>query len=138
VPALGTPERATVYKWLFWMSNTLQATIMTSVYPERWVEVPDESVVAQLKRQAQRRVGGQLELLDAQLRASGGPWVLGEAFSVLDPLAFMLCLWTRNFDEAIAAPARLRPALGPYLKRVLSRSSVQRVLADEGFRAPSV
>ena len=136
--ALGTAERALMYKWLFWLSNTLQATIITFVYPERQLEVADEALIAQVKRQAQRRVGAQLELLDAQLRTSGGPWLLGETFSALDPLAFMLCRWTRNFDPAIAAPARVRPAIEPYLERMLSRPSVQRVIADEGLRAPWV
>jgi glutathione S-transferase len=135
-PALGTPERALFYKWLFWLSNTLQATIMVHAYPERQIEVADEGLIAQVRRQAQRRIGDQLELLEAQLRANDGPWLLGDTFSVLDPFAFMLCRWTRNFDASIATPARARPALEPYLNRMLQRPSAQQVFADERLPAP--
>src|SRR5512143_3511809 len=34
-PAPGTPERAHFYKWLVWMTNTLQPMLMTYFYPER-------------------------------------------------------------------------------------------------------
>ena len=37
-PALGTPERALLYKWLFWLSNTMQAAMITYFYPDRSVE----------------------------------------------------------------------------------------------------
>jgi glutathione S-transferase len=63
-------------------------------------------------------------------------WLLGPQFRAVDPFAFMLCRWTRHFDPAISAPASARPALGEYLKRMLARASVQRVLADEKLSAP--
>src|SRR5262249_2108595 len=37
-PPLGTPERAHFYKWLAWLGNTLQPTLMVWHYAERWVE----------------------------------------------------------------------------------------------------
>lgn len=135
-PPLGTPERAQLYKGLSWLSNTLQATLMVYVYPERWTDSEAEGAAASIRRQAQRRIGGQLAVLEEDLRTRGGPWFLGESFSILDPFAFMLCRWTRNFDAAVAAPARDRQVLRPYLERMLSRPSVQRVLADEGLSAP--
>ena len=47
VRALRTPERAHFYKWLVWMTNTLQATLMIWHYPERWADSAD--AVAQSK-----------------------------------------------------------------------------------------
>ena len=35
-PAAGTPERAELYRWLFWLSNTVQMTQMRHFYPERY------------------------------------------------------------------------------------------------------
>ena len=35
-PLLGTAERAHFYKWLMWLTNTLQATLIIYFYPERW------------------------------------------------------------------------------------------------------
>ena len=62
--------------------------------------------------------------------------MLGAQFSVLDPYLFTLCRWTRNFKTA--QPARTYPHLGPYLQRMLARSSVQRVLATEQLAKPFV
>jgi glutathione S-transferase len=135
-PPLGTAERAQLYKWLFWLSNTLQATLMTYVYPDRWVTAGADSGL--VKMRAQQRIGEQLDLLENHLQSHAGPQLLGQSFSVADPLAFMLCRWTRNFDPSIAAPARARTALHGYLQRMLSRPSVQRVLADEKLAAPWV
>ena len=66
--------------------------------------------------------------------AYGKPWLLGDAYSALDPYALMLCRWTRNFHR----PARTLPALGAYVQRVLARPAVQRMYASEGLQAPLV
>jgi glutathione S-transferase len=130
-PALGTPERAHFYQWLIWMTNTLQATLMTWHYPERSAESAD--AVAQVKARAEQKIGGMLAQLDAELARHGEPWLL-ERFSALDPYALMLGRWTRAF----ARPARSLPQLGPYLQRVLARPAVARVFEREGLAPPLV
>ena len=70
--------------------------------------------------------------LEAQLAAHGGPWLLGPHYSAADPLAFMLCRWTRGF----ARPARSLPLLGAYLQRMLARPAVQQVIEAEGLPQP--
>ena len=131
-PALGTPERAHFYKWLVWMTNTLQATLMIWHYSERWADSAD--AVAQVKARAEEKIGGMLDQLDAELSRHGGPWLLGERFSALDPYALMLGRWTRAFGR----PARDLPQLGPYLQRVLARAAVARVFEREGIAEPRV
>ena len=131
-PALGTPERAQFYKWLVWLTNTLQAALIVYFYPERWADSPD--AVAQVKAHAEAKVGDMLDQLDAELARHGNAWLLGERFTALDPYALMLCRWTRGF----ARPARSLPQLGPYLQRVLARPAVQRVFEKEGLVAPLV
>lgn len=133
-PAPGTPERAHFYKWLVWLTNTLQATLLLHVYPERWVTPGHAQAATGLKARAEARVGLLLALLDAELARHGQPWLLGEHYTALDPYALMLCRWTRDF----AHPARALPALGPYLHRVLERPAVQRALASERLAAPWV
>jgi glutathione S-transferase len=132
-PALGTPERAHFYKWLVWMTNTLQASLITYFYPDRLVDPGNADGTAQVKRQAEARVGALLDQLEAHL-ARGGPWMLGEHYSALDAYAFMLCRWTRGFQR----PARELPHLGPYLQRLLQRPALQRALATEQLQAPLV
>ena len=131
-PALGTPQRAQFYKWLIWMTNTLQATLILYFYPERWGDTADTA--AQLKAHAEAKIGGLLDQLDAELARHGQPWLLGGAFSALDPYALMLCRWTRGFGR----PARSLPQLGPYLQRVLARPATQRAVARERIGAPLV
>jgi glutathione S-transferase len=94
--------------------------------------------VAQVQAHAQARIGEMLDQLAAQLASHGQPWLLGERYSVADPMAFMLCRWTRGFNGPAAAPARTRPVLGAYLERMLARPAVQRMLADEGLQPPWV
>lgn len=131
-PPLGTPERAHFYKWLIWMTNTLQATLIVYFYPERWADAPDAA--AQVRAHAEAKVGAMLDQLDAQLARGRGPWLLGDRFSALDPYALMLCRWTRGF----ARPARGLSHVGPYLERVLARPAVQRAIATEALAAPLV
>jgi glutathione S-transferase len=133
-PPLGTPERALFYKWGLWLSNTMQATLIHYFYPERMVAPGHAEGVVQVKAAAEAKVGHCLGQLDDQLRKAGGPWLLGATYSALDPMAFMLCRWTRNF--AGSRPAREYPQLLPYLRRVHERPAVQRAFEREGLQPP--
>ena len=131
-PALGTPARAHFYKWLVWLTNTLQPLIIAFYYPERWVDAGNAAGVAQVKAHAEARIGPLLDQLEAQLAAHGGPWLLGEGYSAADALAFVLCRWTRGF----ARPARSLPLLGAYLQRMLARPAVRQMFEAEGLQEP--
>ena len=133
-PLPGSNERAHFYKWLVWLTNTLQATLMVFFYPERWLTDGNDAGAAELKTCAEGRTGALLDLLEAELQRHGGPWLLGARYSAVDPYALMLCRWTRHF----AHPARARPALGAYLQRVLDRPAVRQVFEREGLALPWV
>lgn len=126
-PAPGTVERAHYYKWMVWLTNTLQAMLIHYFYPDRMA-----SDAAEVKARAEAQVAPMLDQLDAELARHGGPWFLGEVYTAVDPLAFMLCRWTRMQ----ARPAKTRPALGAYLQRVLERPATQRVVAREKLAEP--
>ncbi|MBK9574388.1 MAG: glutathione S-transferase family protein [Rhodoferax sp.] len=133
LPALASAERAHAYKWLSWLSTTLQQALIVYFYPERWASTPE--AIAQVKAHAEQKVLVLLEQIDAQLARHGGPWLLGTAYSLLDPYAMMLCRWTRNFA---GRKARDFPHIGPWLARVLARPAVQRVFAREALAQPWV
>ena len=133
-PPLGSTERAHFYKWLIWLTNTLQATLIVYFYPERWMNADNPAGAAELKTHAESKVRVLIDQIDTELARHGGPWLLGEHYTALDAYALMLCRWTRNF----AQPARMRPQLGPYLQRVLARPAVQRALASEQLAPPFV
>lgn len=133
-PTLGTPERAEFYKWLMWMTNTLQSALIVYFYPERWVDENNALGVNQVRSHAESKIVTLLDQLESQLQSSGGPWLLGEHYTILDPYAFMLCRWTRAFSK----PARVWPLLGQYLQRLLARPAIQRVIKAERLGAPLV
>jgi glutathione S-transferase len=134
-PPQGSDNRAHFYKWLAWLTNTLQATLMVYFYPERWMDADNAAGAAELKSHAERKVGGMLDQLDGELARHGGPWFLGDSYSALDAYVFTLCRWTRNFKSPAA---RTRAHLGPYLQRMLERPAVQRVIAIEKLSPPLV
>ncbi|MFN3861302.1 MAG: glutathione S-transferase family protein [Roseateles sp.] len=126
-PAPGTPERAEYYKWMVWLTNTLQAMLIHYFYPERMA-----TDAAEVKARAEAAVAPMLDQMDAHLARHGGDWFLGEQYTAVDPLAFMLSRWTRMQ----ARPAKTRPALGAYLARVLARPATQRAVATEKLADP--
>lgn len=131
-PALGSPQRAEFYKWLIWLTNTLQPALIAYFYPERWVDEGNAAGVAQVKARAEARIAPLLDQLEAQLQAHGGPWLLGAQYSAADPLAFMLCRWTRGF----ARPARSLPLIAAYLQRMLERPAVRQAIEVEQLPQP--
>jgi glutathione S-transferase len=134
-PVVGSVARAHFYKWLVWCTNTLQPTLIVYFYPERWMDEGNAAGVAELKSHAERKVGGMLDQLDAELARHAGPWFAGAEHTALDAYVFTLCRWTRNFRSR---PARERTHPGPYLQRMLERPAVQRVIANEKLAAPYV
>ncbi len=134
-PAVGTHERAHFYKWLVWLTNTLQATLIHYFYPERLVDAGNTAGAAQVKAHAQARVVALLQQIDDQLASHGGPWLLGSSYTATDIYTWMLCRWTRGFNDR---PARDFPHIGPYLARVLARPAVQQAVAAEQLPAPLV
>jgi glutathione S-transferase len=133
-PPLATTDRAHYYKWFVWCTNTLQAMLMHYFYGDRMVDDGDSAAAAQVKAHAEARIGGMLDQLDAQLASHGCEWLLGASYTAVDPLAMLLCRWTRGF----ARPARSLPHLGPYLQRMLARPAVQRAFATEKLQPPLV
>lgn len=126
MPPVGSAARAHCYKWMVWLSNTLQAQLVLYFYAERYV---DASAVADFRLRTEARIGGLLDQLETQLVQSGGPWLLGSEYSAADCMAFVLCCWTRNLQQ----PASSRAALRAYLLRTRQRPAVQRAVATENL-----
>jgi glutathione S-transferase len=133
-PALGTTERAHFYKWLIWLSSTVQAMMPHYFYSDRMVAPGNASGAAEVKAAAEARLNTMFDQIDAHLASHGGPWLLGERFSALDPYAFMLCRWTR----AMQRPARTLPHVAPFLERMLARPAVRKVFEVEKLAPPWV
>ncbi len=133
-PALGTPERAQFYKWLVWLSGTMISMMQHYFYSERMVAPGNAAGALEVKAQAEAKLNAMFDQIDAQFASHGGPWLLGQRFSAVDPMAFMLCRWSRGF----ARPARTLPHIAPFLERMLARPAVQKVFEVEQLSPPLV
>jgi glutathione S-transferase len=131
-PPVGSPARAEFYKWLVWLSSTVQAMMPHYFYSERLVAPGNAAGAAEVKAMAETRIGALMDQIDRRLATQA--WMGGASFSALDPYTFMLCRWTRGMQR----PARSLPHIGPWLERMLARPAVQATLAAEGLRAPWV
>jgi len=131
-PAVGTAERAQFYKWLIWLSSTVQAMMPHYFYSDRMVAPGNVTGALEVKAQAEAKLGAMFDQVGTQLASHGGPWMMGQRYSALDPYTFMLCRWSRGF----ARPARTLPHIAPFLERMLARPAVQKVFEVEELAAP--
>jgi glutathione S-transferase len=129
-PAVGSADRAHFYKWLMWLATALHPALSMYLHPDKWASEP--SMVTELKASAEAKVSDLLNVIDAELGKGGGPWLLGEAYSAVDPYALMLCRWSRGMPR----PASSWPHFGPYARRILERPAIRRALRQEYLAEP--
>lgn len=129
-PALGSPERAQLYKWLCYMTNTIQSTYLTYFYSHRYTtdEAGKDAVVAA----AEARLNGSFDILEAALE--GKSYLLGERISVCDLYLLMLSRWGRGMKR----PPGSLPNIAALLKRVQQRPAVRRTIEQEAIEPPFV
>ncbi len=132
-PPLGSVERAHFYKWLVWLTNTLQATMKHYFYPDRIVDEGNTAGAEQVKAHAQAAAADMLVQLDTQFASHGGPWLLGANYSAADAFTFLMARWTRGFDDK---PARDHPHIAAFLQRMAERPAVKRTFEAEGLQQP--
>lgn len=133
-PELGTAGRAHFYKWMVWLTNTLQPTLMNYFYPDRAVSEGNAEAAVEVRARAEACTVELLAQIDDQLASHGGSWLLGERYSAVDPFAFLMCRWTRNFASK---PARAFTHIGPYLRRMCERPAVRRSFDTEQLPPPA-
>jgi glutathione S-transferase/GST-like protein len=95
-PPAGSAERARFLRWLFFLASNVYPTILRFYYSDRYSTEP--SAAEGIKAAAETDLDGQFEILDDAL--DPGPYLLGETFSAVDILLWMLIQWHPN-------PARL-------------------------------
>jgi len=128
LPPAGTPERSDFYRWLMYLTNTLQATFMWWFYPERVVG-SDEAAAAAIVAGSERQLNEMFDWIDSSL--APGSYLLGDEFSGADLYLHMLTRWGRNLDRK----AWTLPALGDHYRRLSERPSVARMMERQGIEA---
>jgi len=120
---LAPTDRAQLYRWLVFLTNTVQTTMLRFFYPERY---GDGAVgeVAQVEAQE------LFELLDRALE--GRDWIAAEHRTAADLFLFMLTRWGRRLDP----PAWDRPNLRAHFSRTLALPGVRRMIEEQALDLP--
>ena len=129
-PALASSERAHLYQWMLYLSNTLQAELMVYFYPHRLAD--NELAAEKIKQHTVARLADMLTYIDTHFATTGQDYLLGNEISVADLFLFMLCRWTRHLELS----AKTYPHLAPYLKRMCQRDGFMQSFMQEGIEAP--
>jgi len=115
-PPAGSAERARFLRWLFFLASNVYPTVLRFYYSER--HSTDPSAAEGIKAAAETDLDQQFAILDDAL--DPGPYLLGETFSAVDILLWMLIEWhpdsARLFEDAprvkqVAELVLARPAI---------------------------
>lgn len=124
-PPLGTPERAHCYKWLMFLTNTVQPAYMTFRYPERYTD--DPQALEGVQRAAVENIMRAYRVLDDALAA--GPFLLGAEYSVCDAFLYMLTWWAERLSPPPSTLANVRRCA----QAVAARPATRRACEGEGI-----
>ena len=122
-PPAGTRERAELYRWLLWLSNTVQTTAMRHFYPERYG-------TAGVQELADAELAGHFDRAEAHM--DGREWLVGDERTVADFFLFMLTRWGRFIEPA----AWERPGLRAHWLRTLELRGPRTMLEEEELPLP--
>lgn len=128
-PAVGTSGRALWYRWLTYLTNTVQATFMIAIYPERYTADPGGT--DGVRERALESLDRMRDFLSGEL-AAGGPYLLGEQCSSADLYLAMLTRWGRRFEPKWWDD----PALGAHFRSIYERPGFRRAWDEEGLDPP--
>jgi glutathione S-transferase len=116
-------ERAEAYRWLLFLTNTLQPGFLRFFYPERYG--------SDRAREA-ATLADYFDWIDGELE--GRAWLVGDERTAADLFLFMLSRWARRLER----PAWERPNLRAHWLRTLELPGVRRMVAEQGLDVPSL
>ena len=116
-------ERPQFYRWLVFMTNSLQTAMLRFLYPERY---GGEGVA----RAAAEEAGRHFDLVDRELE--GRDWLVGDRRSAADLFLFTLVRWGRRLEP----PAWARDNLRAHFRRTLALPGVRRMVAEQDLELP--
>ena len=125
-PAMGTPDRAQYYRWMFFMANTLQPAYRAWFYPDEPAGADHAQAV---KERARQGIESAWARVADHLTGQGGPYLLGEHLSAADFLLTMLMRWSRNMPR----PSDSWPALQAHAQRMKARPAFREMYARESL-----
>lgn len=123
---LAPADRAEYYRWLVFLTNTVQTAMLRWFYPERYGR-SDEVTAA-----AARDAAEAFDILDRALEDR--TWLAAEHRTGADLFLFMLTRWGRRLEPA----AWDRPNLRRHARASLELPGVRRMLDEQGLEIPQL
>ncbi|UMM63738.1 glutathione S-transferase family protein [Aristophania vespae] len=121
-------QRPEFLQWMFFLTNSLQATMMHALYPDRLVGDVSEDVLDAVRSGALQRVESYLKIIEAHL-AKNGPYFLGNKTSVAD---IHLALTCRALCKTSVSP-RNYPHIATFLNKIDALPYVRRACEQENI-----
>jgi len=125
LPRIGTRERSDTYRWLMFLTNTVQTAHLRHFYPERYG-------TQGVKETADAELHGLFDRIDAHL--AGREWLVGDERTVADLFLFMLTRWGRFLEP----PAWERRNLRAHWLRTAELPGVRRMLDEQELETPQL
>jgi glutathione S-transferase len=120
---LAPADRTQYYRWLVFMTNTVQTAFLRFLYPERYGgEAVSEVAATELQ--------GLFAVIERELE--GREWLAADHRTGADLYLFMLTRWGRRLDP----PAWDRPNLRAHFERTLALPGVARMVEEQGLDMP--
>ena len=120
---LAPEDRTQFYRWLVFLTNTVQTTMLRFFYPERY----GGAGVGEL---AAAEAARHFALLDRALEDRD--WLAGDHRTAADLFLFMVTRWGRR----LAPPAWEQPHLRTHFARTSRLPGVQQMLTEQGLDLP--
>lgn len=105
-----------------WLSSTVHPAFARFVRPERVTAEVDGH--AGVKNSAIERFWNYLQEIDATL--AGGPWIMGEQFTVADPYALVFYPWGRELGLPISDLTNFTAMKNRLIERPAARRALER------------
>ena len=121
-PPPGDPDRGTFLRWLLFLTDTIQPNYRRIYHTATFSDDPEAHAGIRAAGLAAQHQNWQI--LEAAFAASGGPYVLGQRFSIADLFVVMLATWDPEFEDL----RRRLPGLAACWTAVTEHAAVRRVL----------
>ena len=125
LPEAGSAARADLYRWLFYMTNTIQGAYKRFYYAQRYSIEPGDA--GRIKERAIVDLPRRWRVVEEHLAAKG-PYVLGDRYSAADIYLVMLATWYWSTDDLLDA----NPALARCFAMTAERPALRRTFESNG------
>ena len=106
-----------------YLCSTLHVAHAHRMRGNRWAD--DPAAIAAMQRKVPESVASCYQLIEEKML--GGPWVMGETYTICDPYLFTMAQW---LEQDGVDPSRF-PKVIDHRRRMSERPAVQKAIADE-------